>query len=159
MSGQPIVFQVLSPDVSRFIRRRMKMVGLVSMALLSVAMLAALKHGQDKQGIMITGAMVLFLTVNGILLFRNRLIDRFGKSICVDGELCYVLMENGDTHLLQEVHFRYRKDVLVFKSEVASTPKTNPDFVFQVLYRRTWDALKELRLQQEEVQGNHLVFS
>ena len=157
MSSQPIIIQVLSGDDRRIIHRWMVALGLLTATLLTLAIVAALQYGQDVQSVLITGVMVLILIGNLILLFRNNMIDRLSKSLCLDGGRCYTVSKNGITHDWSPVRLLHKREMLTIKSDKEKALNPKKIFAFQVLDHRDWEALQGLNTGQAGVSESQLV--
>jgi hypothetical protein len=143
MSRQPIIIQVLSQADRRTIQRRLMAMGLLTAVFVAVALLFVLYYEQDSTHTLITGAIVLVLVGNVLLLFRNRMIDRYSESLCLDGSRCYTVTKNGVTQYQPAVYLRYKQEQLVINSELEKERPSKKTFAFQVLDRYDWKAVQQ----------------
>ncbi|MCB0636440.1 MAG: hypothetical protein KDC54_07465 [Lewinella sp.] len=157
MLGQSIVIQVLSTKERHGIRRRLLALGLSMGAAFILVLTLALHDGQDPQGVLITGALVLVLTANVLLFYRNHLIDHHSQNICFDGRRCYSVTKSWHTRDWLPTRLYHRREMLTLHGDHATHPERL--FAFQVLDRDDWQAIKELTAQQTEGQENALLIS
>jgi len=145
MSRQPIIIQVLSGRDSQTIRHWMITLGVITTTFLTIAMILATQYAQHSLNMLITGAIVLILFGNIILLVRNNLIDRHSKSLCLDGGNCYTVAKNGVTSDQPTVQLHYKKETLTIENNQEKELQHKNTLAFQVLNRQDWKAIKQLR--------------
>lgn len=122
--------------------------GVFTAAFLTLAMLLALQYVQDTKLILFTGAIVLVLSGNVILFFRDNMIDRHSESLCFDGGRCYSVTKSGATSGRSSVRLRFKREMVTIRSDQEKEHHAEPTPAFQVLDRQDWKAIKQLSARQ-----------
>jgi hypothetical protein len=157
MSGEPIIIQVLSREDHRTIRRQIMTLGLITGALFLLLLVVILQYGPDRQGVLVTGAIFLVLFGNVLLLVRNKLIDRYCQSLCLDGNRSYTVTKRGVSRHASSAHLYFKRERLTIASEPTNPPEQA--LAFQVLDREGWKVIKQLSALVAEDREHGLTFT
>lgn len=130
--------------------------GFIVVILFALSLATSMYYELDRQTVMITGAVMLILATNVLLLYRSQMISRHSNNLCFDGGRCYTMTKNWDTCDWSPARLHYRGETLTFFSAGEVVNPSTDIFAFQVIDGRDWQAIKAWSELQTTTNGKWL---
>jgi hypothetical protein len=144
MANQPIIIEVLARRDHLIIQKRILQMVLLGAAFFLVTLLLTRDYLRGGQGLVMMGGILLLLLSNAILFFRNRMMDRYIKNLCIEDGRCYWSAEDPGTCASPPSILYYHQESFALRGKTHDPPAS--ELAYQVLAQRDWQAVKHLSL-------------